>query len=1521
MSVTEVGTPVAPAVSSGTNTPSVTPSWDATQTRTAGNRLVCVVTNWGGTTGGTPGTPAGWTQLLTITSNTRSVVTYFGKVAAGSDAAPTVSATNTGTATFSTLSAQLHELAGVDPTTPVGASGTATGTTANPLVATTSGNVPQTGCYALGAASLAITVNATATMGAGSGWTNTGDNGTTNTRAHWVYGTQSNPTSGATLSESFSYTGTGAFLAAAVVVFQPPAPTPTPSVVACVASIGSAIVNTGEKVTPSVVAAVASIGASSPVNNPTPAVVPVVASIGSAIVNTGEKVTPSVVAAVATIGSPAVNPLALRSCQSVTTGAGSLTLAVPAQPCAIGDLIFIWATAGFASLTFSADAGDSLTAETANSSSSPAGSTQLFHKIADSSDVAKAAASGSYIITISTSHTWNAIIGVVPVTSTTHPFDPSDTPGSGQANAASNAITAGSITTVADGLLLVWLGSDRALAGGVPAAITIPAGYIAASSQANGSGSGTVNSGTIAAIQVQSAHGATGSVAGSFTGTTQITTALLLGIKAAPVTPLPGTVAQMVAGAPTPSGFGVITKLSGATSVRLAYSTSSSMTSPSFVSAQTPDANGYVTHAVSGLSAATRYYVQAADTPAGGAETLVGPIGSCKTVAASGSPASFTVALAACIAEGDVTSPAQNTAINDLVAWAPDLTIFTGDFDYSGSTSVSTDTQRGIYESQIAGIPGLAAMVSTRWGYYCRSDHEAGPDNGDSNNTYTAANLAAARQVFPFGTLGDTVNTPVHGLYQAWVVGRVRFIMIDIRNTDRSPGGNTDDSSKTMLGATQLAWLQGQLTQSEPLKVIISDVAWMGAPSISNGPDKWWSYDTERQAIISYINANRAAVKNLMLWHGDTHAVAVATAAKNTWGSFPVYSAAPMLNVGGGLDLSTFTAFYNNSGGEARQYGRITITDTGSVISVNFQGWDATNAVAQVSQTDTFNTTQPSVISCVATIGAATVQIGQIVTPAVVASVATMGSTVVKTGETVTPAVVACVASVPSPAPNTGSKVTPSVVPSVATIGAPTVSATKTALSLNAEGGTNGVTVTAGNSGGASGDAFDSVPIAAGGTFTYSSTQVAEGTLSYHITTDATGEAVYGEYKASIGTQPLWFFTIDLWLSAFPAHNHRVITFVTGASSLAGYLQVTTVGNVQLVNAAGGVMAQLTGAWTAGQWFRVAGFILGDASVGQGEIRFYAGKNDGAPTEIRTSAANQNTGGTITAIRPGVGAAVASVDYYWDRLRLTTTAYVDQNASPAVVPAVATIGASSPASTPAPAVVSSVATIGTAAPSTGETAKPSVVASVATIGAAVIQTSSTAKPGVVPAPAIIGAAVVGAASTATPAVVPALATFGAATPNTGTKVTPGVVPGIATVGNPAPNTGEVANPVVISVLATISTPVVSTIVKATPAVVTVTATIGTASPHGGAQASPGTVTATATISIPAMHTGSLVQAVVIACAAVLASPTVVAAKPYTPGPWRLGEIHMRWEIGHVHSSGYAAGDASQRWSLGSVHPG
>lgn len=436
---------------------------------------------------------------------------------------------------------------------------------------------------------------------------------------------------------------------------------------------------------------------------------------------------------------------------------------------------------------------------------------------------------------------------------------------------------------------------------------------------------------------------------------------------------LPARWLQSVTGAQTSAQFQVMSKLAGAYNVRLKIATDLAMTqNVTYAPAQQPDTYGYVHHTAAALSPGTQYYYQLANTTQGSStETVTGPVGMCKTLPASGSPQSFKVSLVSC-----VTQQATDTAaIDDWVNWNADIKIFTGDQNYSGIISTDLRTQVQVYETQIglsgigstasaaAGYPSSYSMMHGRaWGFYCRSDHESGPDNGDSGPAsavpHVPVNIAAAQRVFPFGTLGDIVNTPVHGLWQSWTAGRVRFIMIDVRNLDRSPSANTDDTSKTMLGAQQLAWLYSELIQPEPLKVIVGDTQWAGPASAlldSEGLDKWWDYSTERTAIINYIQANRTQIGNLMWWHGDSHLVGTISAGNNSWGGFPVYCAAPMHNIGGGLNSSVWDNYYDNSGGNMRGYGRITISDDGRTITVNFVGWDAENQVARVTKTDTFD--------------------------------------------------------------------------------------------------------------------------------------------------------------------------------------------------------------------------------------------------------------------------------------------------------------------------------------------------------------------------------------------------------------------------------------------------------------------------------------------------------------------------------------------------------------------------------------
>lgn len=454
---------------------------------------------------------------------------------------------------------------------------------------------------------------------------------------------------------------------------------------------------------------------------------------------------------------------------------------------------------------------------------------------------------------------------------------------------------------------------------------------------------------------------------GAATGTTAGLTWWQYGCAVSVTGPVgPGAIVQhMVCGAPTPTGFTVISKPVGATSVRLKVATNSAMTANvTYVSAQAPDAYGYVRHTATGLSPYIRYWVQLADTPPGGTEMLIGAAGTVKTLAQPGAVQSFTFGIASCI-----TTPAgfsqPDAAIADWVAWQPDLSIFLGDYTYEDPVFTDMADQLGCLELY-TWFYGNEPLVRQAWGFYCRSNHDTstatnGTTYDDTDNLWGAANILATQEFFPNGVLGDTVNSPVHSLCESWVQGRVRFIKLDVRNIDRTSGTAADNSSKTMLGAAQLAWLYGQLTAPEPLKIIVTDTQWMGTsvPSTVTDPElgKWWSYQTERAAIVAQMTAIWGQMKNVLLIHGDFHGVAVANASQNAAaGGFPVYCAAPVRQTGLAThNPGTFTAYYNNNGGNLAQYGRVTVTDNGSSITVNFQGWDAIGQTAQVSETDPFS--------------------------------------------------------------------------------------------------------------------------------------------------------------------------------------------------------------------------------------------------------------------------------------------------------------------------------------------------------------------------------------------------------------------------------------------------------------------------------------------------------------------------------------------------------------------------------------
>ena len=107
----------------------LTPAWGTSETRAASNLLVCFVAVSASAT--IPTTPSGWSVAKTQAGTTSSVAIFY-KIAAGSDAAPTIAAISS-----AYISAQLAEFSGGSHSSPLDKVGSASGTS-SPRVETAS---------------------------------------------------------------------------------------------------------------------------------------------------------------------------------------------------------------------------------------------------------------------------------------------------------------------------------------------------------------------------------------------------------------------------------------------------------------------------------------------------------------------------------------------------------------------------------------------------------------------------------------------------------------------------------------------------------------------------------------------------------------------------------------------------------------------------------------------------------------------------------------------------------------------------------------------------------------------------------------------------------------------------------------------------------------------------------------------------------------------------------------------------------------------------------------------------------------------------------------------------------------------------------------------------------------------------------------------------------------------------------------------------------------------------------------
>lgn len=225
-------------------------------------------------------------------------------------------------------------------------------------------------------------------------------------------------------------------------------------------------------------------------------------------------------------------------------------------------------------------------------------------------------------------------------------------------------------------------------------------------------------------------------------------------------------------------------------------------------------------------------------------------------------------------------------------------------------------------------------------------DHEFGPNdsNGDHPDKGNAAQVFRERE--PHHDLPDS-----GAIYRTFTWGRVQYVIWDCRYY-RSPQSDPDGPDKTMLGEDQKNWFQQVLAASTAEVIcIISSVQWM-----AGGADSWPGYATERAEIAAMIEDAGKADKVFML-SADAHYLAIDTGANNQWGSWPCAVFASR----DAQPSMTHGVYDTLEQGGRGQYGTVTVTDLGSLITVRLAAWQDGTYVG--SYTKAYPTSTPTTVT------------------------------------------------------------------------------------------------------------------------------------------------------------------------------------------------------------------------------------------------------------------------------------------------------------------------------------------------------------------------------------------------------------------------------------------------------------------------------------------------------------------------------------------------------------------------------
>jgi len=207
-------------------------------------------------------------------------------------------------------------------------------------------------------------------------------------------------------------------------------------------------------------------------------------------------------------------------------------------------------------------------------------------------------------------------------------------------------------------------------------------------------------------------------------------------------------------------------------------------------------------------------------------------------------------------------------------------------------------------------------------------------------------------------------------------------------------------------------------------------------------------------------------------------------------------------------------------------------------------------------------------------------------------------------------------------------------------------------LSNTFEGGTDTVGITAGNSGGASGNAFDVMSIGTSGSCTYSATSPIKGSLSGVFTIGGTSNKACGEWTTSLGTVSRIQGSCYIQPLTMPTAARLGFLRFAASGAQCARISLGTDGKLYIIDTANSVQANTTAAMTTSdKWYLTYDITFG--ATGAYTFNVYESLTATSPTETFSGTANFNT----SANEFDVGIAASTIN---TSIRLDNVIVTDQ---------------------------------------------------------------------------------------------------------------------------------------------------------------------------------------------------------------------------------------------------------------------